>query len=68
MIENNLPPNAISVLDENWIFFKKWLQELIDKRGVDSNLTLGQLAEMTCFIEKCSEKTDEIILKAVMGE
>lgn len=37
--------NAISVLDENWIYFKKWLQNHIDKRGVGSTLTLGQIAD-----------------------
>ncbi len=52
----------MSILDEKYINFTKWVNSIKDQRGPESTLTIKQVCDMLDLLDKMETKTDKIIL------
>ena len=54
----------MSILDTKYTNLKKWLDNIKDKRGIGSTLTVGQIYRMLDFLDSLEEKIDDVIIAA----
>ncbi len=54
----------LSILDEKYLNFKKWVGCIADRKGLDSPLTVNQICKMLHFLDSLESKVDDIILSA----
>ena len=57
-------PEGINILEHKSVQFRVWLDNIAQKRSLDSTLTVKQIYEMLDFLDGMEEKVDGIILKA----
>ncbi len=58
----------MSILDEKYVNFKKWVNAIADKRGSDSTLTINQIRGMLDLLDRMEKKINGIILAAFPHE
>ena len=58
---------GINILDHKWAQLRVWLDNIADKRGLYSTLSIEQINEMLDFLDGMEKKMDDIIIKA-LGE
>ena len=56
--------NGINILDDKHTQFRTWVENIAERRGLNSTLTVGQIVDMLDLLDGVEEKTDEIIMKA----
>ncbi len=54
----------ISILDDKHVQFRKWLDSIVNKRGLKATLTISQIYDMFDLLDSMERKMDDIILKA----
>lgn len=59
--------SRINILSDKSVQFKAWLDCIVDNKGADSTLIIGQIYRMLAFLDRMEKEMDEIILK-VFGE
>lgn len=55
---------GMNILDDKYTNFNKWINAILDKRGLESTLTIGQIIDMLNFLDEMERKLDEIVIKA----
>lgn len=55
---------GMSILDEKYTNFRKWLDSIVDKRGLQSTLTIGRIYKMLDFLDDMEKEIDDIIIAA----
>lgn len=56
---------GMNILDHKSVNFRKWLDAIVKKRGIDSTLTVKQIYKMVDFLDRMEERLDDTIIKAL---
>ena len=54
---------GMNLLEHKSVWFKEWLENIVEKRGLDSTLTVKQVLDMLVSLDGMEKKLDDIIIK-----